>query len=173
MTGFASKRAMANSRDSSRREEFAYKEELAMELDFLENDDGMQLNYGNIAMAEWLCPTIRLAALDLQKNPYIAVGDWFQKQSNNSIAELQHMAEVTYENPENEEIKQLMLLTMMLAAAEGSDNIGDMDHLQKQLSKMVMLITVVSLQRKGLVRVFYENLTLGADMDDAKIAEKL
>jgi hypothetical protein len=159
-----------------RKKQIAIKEELAMELDFLENDDGMQLNYGNIAMAEWLCPTIRLAALDLQKNPYIAVGDWFQKQSNNSIAELQHMAEVAYENPddpENEEIEQLMLLTMMLAAAEGSDNMGDMAHLQKQLSKLVMLITVVSLQRKGLVRVFYENLTLGADMDDAKIAEKL
>jgi hypothetical protein len=159
-----------------RKKQIAIKEELAMDLDFLENDDGMQLNYGNIAMAEWLCPTIRLAALDLQKNPYIAVGDWFQKQSNNSIAELQQMAEIAYENPddpENEEIEQLMLLTMMLAAAEGTDNMGDMAHLQKQLSKLVMLITVVSLQRKGLVRVFYENLTLGADMDDAKIAEKI
>ena len=147
-----------------------------MELDFLENDDGMQLNYGNIAMAEWLCPTIRLTALDLQKQPYITLGDWFQKQSDNSIRELQQLAENAYEDPDspdNEDIEQMMILTMMLAAAEGTDDLGDMNNLRHQLSKLIMTITVVSLGRKGLVRVFYENLTLGHDMDDAKIAEKI
>ena len=62
---------------------------------------------------------------------------------------------------------------MMLAAAEGTDDLGDMNNLRHQLSKLIMTITVVSLGRKGLVRVFYENLTLGHDMDDAKIAEKI
>jgi hypothetical protein len=159
-----------------RKKQIAIKEELVMELDFLENDDGMQLNYGNIAMAEWLCPTIRLTALDLQKQPYITLGDWFQKQSDNSIRELQHLAEHAYEDPDspdNEDIEQMMILTMMLAAAEGTDDLSDTDNLRRQLSKLIMTITLVSLARKGLVRVFYENLTLGADMDDAKIAEKI
>ena len=145
-----------------------------MEMEF--KDDGYNLNYGNIAQAEWLCPTIRLTALDLQKQPYITLGDWFQKQSDNSIRELQQLAENAYEDPDspdNEDIEQMMILTMMLAAAEGTDDLGDMNNLRHQLSKLIMTITVVSLGRKGLVRVFYENLTLGHDMDDAKIAEKI
>lgn len=157
-----------------RKKQIRLKEELAMEMEF--KDDGYNLNYGNIAQAEWLCPTIRLTALDLQKNPYISVGEWFQKLNDNSLRELQEIAENAFENPDhpdNEDIEQMMILAMMLASAEGTDDIGNMEHMKKQLSKIVMLVTLVSLERKGLVRIWYENMTLGADMEGVPLVEKL
>jgi hypothetical protein len=157
-----------------RKKQIRLKEELAMEMEF--KDDGYNLNYGNIANAEWLCPTIRLTALDLQKNPYITVGDWFQKLSINSLNELQEIAERAFEdpgNPDNEDIEQMMILAMMLASAEGTDDIGNMNHMKSQLSKIVMLVTIVALERKGLVRIWYENMTLGADMQGVPLVEKL
>jgi hypothetical protein len=157
-----------------RKRSIKLKQELGMEMEF--KDDGYNLNYGNIANAEWLCPTIRLTALDLQKNPYISVGDWFLKLSVNSLNELQDIAERAFEdadNADNEDIEQMMILAMMLASAEGTDDIGNMDHMKKQLSKIIMLVTLVALERKGLVRVWYENMTLGADMEGVPLVEKL
>lgn len=145
-----------------------------MDIEF--KDEGFNLNYGNIAAAEWLCPTIRLTALDLQKNPYISVGDWFRKLSINSLNELQEISERAFEdpnNPDNTDIEQMMILAMMLALAEGTDDLGNMDHMKKQLSKIIMLVTIVALERKGLVRIWYNNMTLGADMQGVPLVEKL
>lgn len=144
-----------------------------MDMEF--EEEGYNINYANVAQAEWLCPTIRLTALDLQKNPYISVGEWFQKLNDNSLREIQEIAERVAENPdpESEELEQIMILAMMLSSAEGTDDLGNMPHMQKQLSKIIMLITLVSLERKGLVRLWYENMTLGADMEGVPLVEKL
>jgi hypothetical protein len=110
----------------------------------------------------------------MQKNPYVTLGDWFRGLADSSIYELQELAETCYEDPENADAQeQLMLLTMMLASAEGTCDMQDMEKNRTQLGMLMSLITIVSLQRKGHVRVFYENLTLGTDMRDAVIVEKL
>ena len=66
-----------------------------------------------------------------------------------------------------------MLLAMMLASGEGTCDMNDMEKNRTQLGMLMSLITVVGLERKGFVRVFYENLTLGDDMGNAVIVEKL
>ena len=133
----------------------------------IDDGGGFRLNYANIANAEWLLPTIRLLALDMQKNPYVTVGDWFRGLSKSSLEEIQELAEVCYEDEENSDaIEQLMLLSMMLALAEGTGDLNDMESNHRQLGMLMSLITIVSLERKGFVRVFYDNLTLGSDMGD-------
>lgn len=139
----------------------------------IEIPEGDNLNYRNIAEANWILPTIRLLAIDMQKNPYATLGDWFRGLADSSVYELQELAETCYENPESETMEQMMLLTMMLASAEGTCDMGDMEKNRTQLGMMMSLITIVGLERKGLVRVFYENLSLGTDMRDAVIVEKL
>ena len=140
----------------------------------IEIPEGDSLNYRNIAEATWVLPTIRLLAIDMQKNPYATLGDWFRGLSDSSVYELQELAETCHQDPENAEtMEQMMLLTMMLASAEGTCDIGDMEKNRTQLGMMMSLITIVGLERKGLVRVFYENLSLGTDMRDAVIVEKL
>jgi hypothetical protein len=143
-----------------------------MELKF--EDDGYNINYRNVAEANWILPTIRLLAIDMQKNPYVTVGDWFRGLGTSSVLELQELAETCYEDPDNADaLEQLMLLTMMLASAEGTCDMQDMEKNRTQLGMLLSLITIVGLERKGLVRVFYENLTLGNDMGSAVIVEKL
>lgn len=143
-----------------------------MELKF--DDNGYNINYRNVAEANWILPTIRLLAIDMQKNPYVTLGDWFRGLADSSIYELQELAETCYEDPENADaLEQLMLLTMMLASAEGTCDMQDMEKNRTQLGMLMSLITIVSLERKGHVRVFYENLSLGTDMRDAVIVEKL
>lgn len=140
----------------------------------IEIDEGDSLNYRNIAEANWILPTIRLLAIDLQKKSYVTVGDWFRGLTDSSVYELQELAETCYENPDNEEsMEQMMLLAMMLASGEGTCDMKDMEKNRTQLGMLMSLITVVGLERKGFVRVFYENLTLGDDMGNAVIVEKL
>ena len=143
-----------------------------MELKF--EDDGYSLNYRNIAEANWILPTIRLLAVDMQKNPYVTLGDWFRGLGSSSVLELQELAEACYEDPDNADaLEQMMLLAMMLASAEGTCDMQDMEKNHRQLGMLMSLITIISLERKGMVRVFYENLTLGDDMGSAVIVEKL
>jgi hypothetical protein len=140
----------------------------------IEIDEGDSLNYRNIAEANWILPTIRLLAIDLQKKSYVTVGDWFRGLADSSVYELQELTETCYEDPDNvESMEQMMLLAMMLASGEGTCDMNDMEKNRTQLGMLMSLITVVGLERKGFVRVFYENLTLGDDMGSAVIVEKL
>jgi hypothetical protein len=45
--------------------------------------------------------------------------------------------------------------------------------IQKQMSMLLSLITFESLARKGIVRVYHENFTLGDDMADKLVVEKI
>ena len=122
-------------------------------MNFQMSDDDYFLNYKEIANAEWVLPTIRLLAIDLQKCPYISLGDWFKSLSNRSIDELQEMAENVDEDPDNEQyVEQAMLLSMMLSGAEGTSNIKDLEQTRHQLSMLLSLITFESLARKEIGR---------------------
>jgi hypothetical protein len=48
-----------------------------------------------------------------------------------------------------------------------------MEELATQLSMLRQLIVFTSLEKKGLVRCYFENFTLGTDMGDKTIVEKL
>jgi hypothetical protein len=140
------------------------------ELNF--DEEGFALNLPEIAMAEWMTPTIRLLALDLQKTPYMSLGDFFSKLSNTSVAELQQLAEDGLQEQNSRNMEQIMILCLMLAAAEGTENYN-INVIQHQMSMLCSLITFESLARKGLVRVYHENFTLGDDMNDKLVVEKI
>jgi hypothetical protein len=135
-------------------------------------EEGYAINLSEVAHTGHICPTIRLFALDLQKNPYARIGDWFRELSDTSLEELLNIAEETNEN-NPDALEQMMLLSQMLAMAEGTLNLNDLDTVRKQMGVTIQLIAMVSLDRKGLVRVFYDNLTLGDDMGDAIIVERI
>ena len=136
------------------------------------NDDFLQMsvNYEKVANSCEYSPIIRMTALQLQKNPYMTVGDFFQQLGNNDIYELSKMVDKVHSN----EIaaQQLLLLSEMLSRAEGTES-GTVDGCAKNLSTLCTFIICVSLARKGMVRVFYENLSFGEDMAARVIVEKL
>jgi len=136
-------------------------------------DDGkeyMHIDLQKVAESSSIPSTIRALAMDLMRCPYISVGDYLKNLSDNEVFGLQELVdEQTAESLEN-----ILLMTIMLSKAEAADGPWeDKELLAKQLSKMQVLITITSLHRKGMVRVWYENFSLGDDMIDKKIAEKL
>ena len=136
------------------------------------SEEGYSLNLSEIAMASHVSPTIRLLAMDLQKNPYARIGDWFRALPETSMNELLELADLVAAGVE-ESMEQIMLLTCMLASAEGTDDLSDLEKIRTQLGMMVNIIAIVGLDRKGLVRVHYDNLTLGDDMGSAIIVERI
>jgi hypothetical protein len=138
-------------------------------------EEGFCINLQEIAMSDWVAPTIRLLAMDLQKKTYMSLGEFFSKLSDNSVAELQVLAERGFDdadNIKNLDMQQVMILSLLLAGAEGTQNF-DIRIIQKQMSMLLSLITFESLARKGLVRVYHENFTLGDDMADKLVVEKI
>lgn len=141
--------------------------ELKLEYD---DSDEYHVNLEQIAATQDLPATIRLLAFDLMKAPYLSLGDFFKGLSDRGLEEL---IEMVNEIEENEDaLQNVMLLTMMLMTAEGLIVSSD-DQLHDALNGMVMITCGVSLARKGLVRVFYDNLSFGEDMQSKKIMEKL
>jgi hypothetical protein len=135
-------------------------------------DDGnWMLNYPKIAESTNFAPVVRMLAIDLQKCPYLSVGDFLKNMSDIGLNELMELSGDKAEMDEKT-LEQMMILTLMLSRAEGSEDFN-MDETGRQVGVLRMLITCESLARKGLIRVFHENMTLGTDMGDKPVAEKL
>lgn len=143
-------------------------------IDYEGSDDQFYLNLKQISGDTSLLPTVRLLAMDLIENPYISLGDWLKSLNDLSLREVLDASEATLENEDSPMMEQLMLLTLMLAQAEGTlHGMNEMEELGKQIEMLRNYVIIVSLARKGLVRVFYENLTLGSDMGDRIVVEKI
>lgn len=138
------------------------------EINYEGHEDEYALNYKEIAAHTGLAPTIRMLAIDLQEKPYMSPGDWFKSLSNIAVQELVDLVEG--EDPDS--IEQQLLLTMMLSRAEGVV-LNTQEDLGKKIGMLRMLCASVGLARKGLVRVYYENMSFGDEMMDRTVVEGL
>lgn len=138
----------------------------------LGDEEGFCLNLPEIVRSRTIIGPIRLLAAEMQERPYMSVGEWMSGLDFISFQQIFDLADAD----DNDEtmMEQLLLLTMMLSSAEGTSVNGqNMDELATQLSMLRQLIVFTSLEKKGLVRCYYEHFTLGTDMGDKTIVEKL
>lgn len=142
------------------------------EKDFEADYDQYNINYENVMKAKDLLAVTRLTAADLMKCPYMTLGDFFKGLSDSDVQSLQDIVEVAVDEPEDERLGNLIILTEMLTSAEGVPR-ADFDDMHKRLNSFCMYVTVVSLARKGLVKVYYENMSFGEDMGKQIVVEKL
>lgn len=117
---------------------------------------------------------VRTLALDIQAGDYITTGEFFRCMSTNDVDWLCEIADV---GDEHEDMEEAMALAIMLSVAEGLDLPADEEKgaetMQYRLSAFLTLAVVESLSRKGLVKVHHQNFSLGEDVSNLKIAEKL
>lgn len=140
------------------------------ELNF--EDEGFCLNLEEIARSRKIPAPIRLLAVEMQETTYMSIGEWLQGLDEGSYQQLHQLAECDDDDPVM--MEHLLLLTMMLSTAEGTAIFSsDMEALATQLHMLRSLIVFMSLERKGLVRCYYENFTLGSDMGDKIVVDKL
>jgi hypothetical protein len=140
---------------------------MGMSFDFDEEGE-FSINYQKVLHEDTFLPVTRLLAADLIKSQYMSIGDFIKALNDNVLVELNDIS-ADENHPHFEEI---ILLTEMLAAAEGT-NFGGVREVNQRLNMFITWLIFESLKRKGLVKIHYENLSFGEDMADKIVVEKI
>lgn len=126
---------------------------------------GYTLNYAEIANHKELMAVTRLLAKQLMVNPYLVVGDYIKELADSDLVALMNAEE-------NETFEDLILISEMLATGEGCEQ-ASVEEFKERTNQLVTLLVIESLGRKGLVRVFHENMSFHEDMKDKVVVEKI
>ena len=124
-----------------------------------------------IIESDKLLPVTKSVAKMLMRNPYISLGKFFKKLSDEN---LQVLSEIIEEGDSefNEGMEDIVLMTEMLSRAEGVPS-QCIEDITENVNYFGACVTCVSLARKGLVRVYYENMSFGTDQGEKVLVERL
>lgn len=136
--------------------------------------DTMAIRFDRVAEDKSFLPVTRLLAIDIIKNPYLAVGDFMKEISDQDIELLLDIAD----DEDNCRFQELVLIPEMLAAAEGipseyADEKEIITTARARVAIFITYLTIESLARKGLIIIHRENMSFGDDAGDRVVAEKL
>ena len=130
--------------------------------------DEMTINYAEVTKSKDLLAVTRLLAADLIARPYMSVGDYMKSISDSDLAQLIEISE----DDENPRYEDLILISEMLAAAEGLPGTFDLEDVQKRIATLISFLVIESLARKNLVDVYRENFSFGEDMGGKIVVKK-
>lgn len=138
----------------------------------MENFDPNQkftVNYAMIVKEKSLLSITRFLATEMMKNPYVTVGDFLKDISEGDLETLNEIVEAGENHPN---FSDLLLIAEMLATGEGLEA-GTLDITYERINQFLVLIACECLSRKGLVKVYHNNMSFGEDMKNAIVVEKL
>ena len=127
------------------------------------------INYELVMKQKDFQPSTRLLALDISNNGYYNVGDYFKSINDSDLQKLLNICE----DSESPEFSEILLISELLATGEGLAPAESLQCYTDRTNQMILYLAMESLARKGLVRIFYENLSFGEDMHDKLIVEKI
>lgn len=135
--------------------------------EFDEDLSDMTINYKKVIESKEMLSVTRLLAASITLNPYMAVGDFIK---NLNGGDLKLLCDVVEDGTDNPRFEELLLISEMLAKAEGlgTETITDMTKRVEMLSTMLVM---ESLFRKGLIDLYHENMSFGDDAGDKLIAK--
>ena len=124
-----------------------------------------------IIESDKLLPVTKSVAKMLMRNPYTSLGKFFKKLSDEN---LQVLMEIIDEGDSefNDGMEDVVLMTEMLSRAEGVPS-QCMEDITENVNYFGACVTCVSLARKGLVRVYYDNMSFGKDQGEKILVEKI
>ena len=124
-----------------------------------------------IITSDKLLPITKSVAKMLMRNPYTSLGKFFKTISDDNLLAL---AEIIEEGDSefNDGIEDVVLMTEMLSRAEGVPS-QCIEDITENVNYFGACVTCVSLARKGLVRVYYENMSFGTDNGEKVIVERI
>ena len=136
------------------------------------NEDGtFSVNLDNIIASKDMLAVTKLAAMEAKAEGYLTVGRFLQQLSDHDLNELMDIAE-SCKDETNDRVGEILLITEILAAGEGLEP-ATIEEITVRMNSFIVLLTVESLNRKGLVRVFHNNMSLGDDAGDKIIVERI
>ena len=131
------------------------------------------INFDKIAASKHLSAFTRLTAINIKNNPYSMLGEFFKDISQVDLDMLSGLCDRALEGTErgadvSAEICELIVLAEMLATAEGMPAMDDKQS-HANVNFLMSVIACVSMERKGITEVFYENISFGDDMRSKEI----
>jgi hypothetical protein len=124
-----------------------------------------------IIASDKLLPVTKSVAKMLMRNPYTSLGKFFKKLSDDNLKALSEIIEEG-DSEFNDGMEDIVLMTEMLSRAEGVPS-QCIDDITENVNYFGACITCVSLARKGLVRVYYDNMSFGRDQGDKVLVERI
>lgn len=128
------------------------------------------INFQAVTEAKDMMAVTRLLASDLMRDGYISVGDFIKFLSDQDLNTLVQEME---DEPNERQYENLLLISEMLATGEGCDSSKTAEEFGDRMNQLVTFLVIESLYRKGLVKVFHENMSFHADMGDKIVVEKV
>lgn len=138
-------------------------------MDDFNDDETYQINFSKAAKDKELLSVTRLLASQMMHNPYVTVGDFLKSVSD---GDLELMIDIIDVGEEHENFGDMILMSEMLATGEGLPS-GTLDEVTTRVNQFLVMLSVESLYRKGLIQVFHQNMSFGDDMGDKIVAKKL
>jgi hypothetical protein len=129
---------------------------------------GYHVNLPEVAKSTDCLAITRLLATKIMAQPYMTVEEFLTGLSDSDVSQL-----VNVINDQEQNFEDILLMAEMVASAEGLSNSDSFESMKFRMAQLTTFIIVESLARKGLCRVFRENMSFGEDMADKQIAEKL
>jgi hypothetical protein len=127
------------------------------------------INYDQIIVEKNMLAITKLLAYSIKANPYMSPASFIKDMGSTDLELIQEVGDSGADDPH---FNELILMTEMLAQAEGIPSMS-MEEMNTRVNQFLIFITMESLKRKGLIRIFYENMSFGDDYLDKMIAEKL
>lgn len=126
------------------------------------------INYQSIIESESFGAMTKACAQKIQKHTYLSVGDYFKSLTIDELQCLLIMNELAL--TQTKAFDDVIAIVEMLANAEGCPTRKN-EEVRSNFLFFISLCEVVSMDRKGLVEVLYENLTFGIDNLTAPIVK--
>jgi len=135
--------------------------------------DMSAINLERVSEYESLGAFTRLLAIKLKKTNYLVLGDFMRDMKTEDVDYLCSLVDKALYNEDqkvrSKSIEELLIVSMMLATAEGMPPEND-EATKLNLDFFMNAITCISLARKGVINIHYENISFGNDMADLPIA---
>lgn len=138
-----------------------------MENEEFDDDGTFSVNIHRVAQDKEVLTLVRLLASQLIITPYLRVGDFFKNLSNDDLEILEEISDENHEHFDN-----LLLVAEMLATGEGLDH-GTIDIIHDRMNQLLIFIAMEGLYRKGLIKLYHDNMSFGEDMGNKIVAAKL
>lgn len=138
-------------------------------MEFKFESKGFHLNYPEIAKRGDNLAVTRLLATQLMETGYIVVGDFLKNMSD---ADLQALTDNMEDDAKNQ-YQDLILVSEMLATGEGCEPSQNDGQFEDRAQQFVTLLILESLHRKGMVKLYHENISFNEDMGNKIIVEKI
>lgn len=135
-----------------------------------EFEDGpISISYDRVMKAKDFLPLTRTLAMDLSESGYMRPGDFLKALSDSDVDTLLKITE----DEENSRLDEILLISEMLATGEGLEQSKDAEQVSGRMNAFCAFLAIEGLRRKGLVKVYYENISFGEDFGNKIVVEKL